>query len=248
MKISVVMTSYNSEKYISEQLESILQNCEADTEIIICDDCSTDNTINIINTFDDSRIKLYINNVNLGVNKNFENALHFVTGDIVIISDSDNVWLKGKITHVLPYFRNNKVGLVMHDAIITNDKLEPIVDSYFGWRHSKPGLLRNIIKNGYGGSMIAFKSSLMRHILPFPKKMPFFFDEWIGMVCSKYSKCIFINEKLSMWRRHDSTVSSINQVPHSNQDKTDIKHFFIFIHIINIIIDRINKIILIFFR
>ena len=125
-----------------------------------------------------------------------------------MLSNSDNVCLEGKIDKVLPYFDNSKVGLLIHDPIIVNENLEPIMDSYFEWRHSKPGLFRNIMRNGYGGSMMAFRSSLLKYILPFPKNMPFFFDEWIGTMRARHSNCIFISDKLSLWRRYGGIVSS----------------------------------------
>lgn len=226
------MTSYNSSKYIKEQLDSIFPQLQENDEIIICDDCSKDNTIEIISSYKDPRIKLYNNETNLGPNHNFEKCLSKANGDIIVISDSDNVWLPGKIDKIIPFFDNRKVNMVMHDAIITNERLEPIMDSYFAWRKSKPGLLRNIIKNGYGGSMMAFRSSCLEHILPFPKKMPFFFDEWVGMMCEKYGKCIFINEKLSYWRRHNNVVSSLNTLSNQQSSSDDrkrgiaIKSFF----------------------
>lgn len=219
MKISVVMTCYNSSKYIKEQLDSIFRELPLDSELIISDDCSKDNTIDIIKSYNDPRIILLINRVNLGPNLNFQRCLEKVSGNIIVISDSDNVWYSGKINKVLPYFDDKKVNMVMHDAIITNELLEPIRDSYFSWRKSKPGLLRNIIKNGYGGSMMAFRTTCLKYILPFPKRMPFFFDEWIGMMCEKHGKCIFIDDKLSAWRRHDNVVSSLSV----NEKNVDIK-------------------------
>lgn len=241
MKISIVMTAYNSEKYISEQIKTILDNSPEDAEIIICDDCSKDNTVNIIKSYNDDRILFFENEHNLGVNGNLEKCLTLVTGDIIVLSDSDNIWLEGKIDKVLPYFEKPNVGMVMHDAKIVNENLEPILDSYYAWRKSKPGLLRNIIKNGYGGSMIAFKSSLLKYILPFPKNLPFFFDEWIGMMCARHSKCIFIDEKLSLWRRHEGTVSSVGKVGNNNKKTKNKKHSFKISKYINIIIDRAKK-------
>lgn len=241
------MTSYNSSKYIKEQLDSIFLQLSKNDELIICDDCSVDNTVSIIESYKDSRIKLFKNKKNLGANGNFEKCLSKVTGDIIVISDSDNVWLDNKISKVLPYFDDKKVNMVMHDAIITDKDLCPILDSYYMWRHSKPGLIRNIIKSGYGGSMMTFRASLLTRLLPFPKHMPFFFDEWIGMIAEKYGKCVFISDKLSYWRRHEEVTSSIgavgsnrSQCPESNE-----KMFKKFVARIN---ERIRKIILVIVR
>ena len=238
MTVSIVMTCYNSAKYINEQIDSILPELSKDMELIICDDQSKDNTVDIIKSYNDPRIKLYINERNYGAVRNLEHVISLANNEIIVIADSDNVWYEGKISKVLPYFSNPKVTMVMHDAIIVDSNLNVIMDSYFSWRKSKPGLIRNILKNGYGGSMMAFRKTMVRYILNSPKKMPCFYDEWIGMMCEKHGKCIFIDNKLSCWRRHDDVASSLDVHKKLDNKKEYFKNIKFFIFIIK---DRLVK-------
>lgn len=241
--ISIVMTTYNSEKFIKEQIDSIFNEKFNDFEIVVCDDVSSDATVEIIKGYNDSRIKLFINEKNLGAVRNLENAISKANGDIVVICDSDNVWLNGKLDNILPLFEDKKISMVMHDAFIVDEHLNITGDSYFAWRKSKPGLFRNIIKNGYGGSMIAFRSTMKKYILHSPKKLGMFYDEWIGMMCSKHGKVKFVNEKYLYWRRHSNATSSASTIQASGVDKSkqkkrlaEVKWFFA------IFADRVRKI------
>ena len=204
------MTSFNSEKFIKEQIDSIFSEISSPFELIICDDGSKDSTIKIINDYSKkhSEIKLIQNERNYGSIRNLEHVISFANGDIIVIADSDNVWLSGKINKTIKYFDNPKVSLVMHDAVIVDENLNTIMPSYYEWRKTKPGLFRNILRNGYGGSMMAFPSWMKRYILKSPKHIKVYFDEWIGMMCSKHGKVIFIQDKLSLWRRHSEAASS----------------------------------------
>ncbi|MDE6793421.1 MAG: glycosyltransferase, partial [Muribaculaceae bacterium] len=95
--VSVCLATYNGELFIKEQIQSIIPELENEDEIIISDDGSTDNTLPIIRNFKDSRIKIFINKETQGVNNNMENAIRKASGDIIFLSDQDNVWIKGKI-------------------------------------------------------------------------------------------------------------------------------------------------------
>ena len=93
--ISIAMTSYNGEKYIREQLDSILTQTYGNFELIICDDRSKDSTVEIIKDYciKDSRIKLYVNEKNLGFKKNFEKAISLCKGEYIALSDQDDIYV-----------------------------------------------------------------------------------------------------------------------------------------------------------
>ena len=95
--ISVALACYNGENFIYEQIQSIINQTITDLEIIICDDKSTDNTIDIIHNIKDKRIKLYQNNIQLGVVKNFEKAISLCNGEYIALSDQDDVWVEKKL-------------------------------------------------------------------------------------------------------------------------------------------------------
>jgi len=101
MKISVVMATYNGEKFILEQLESILNQSKKPDEVIICDDCSQDSTVQLIKKFIEQNSlinwKVYINSSNMGYSGNFTNAMKLATGEIIFLADQDDIWLQSKI-------------------------------------------------------------------------------------------------------------------------------------------------------
>ena len=101
MKISVCMASYNGSKYIKNQIQSILIQLNNKDQLIIVDDCSIDNTLQIIKNFKDSRIKLIKNNRNVGVVATFQKAMKFAKGDIIFLSDQDDEWLDNKVTFII---------------------------------------------------------------------------------------------------------------------------------------------------
>ena len=210
MKISVALVTYNSEKYLKEQIDTILLNLGPNDEIVVSDDGSVDSTLEILNSYaaSDSRFKIH-QIEHSGCNRNYENAIQRCSGDIIFLSDDDNVWLDGKVDTAKKVFEADpEVGFIMHDCEVCDASLVTIASSYFKLRNARPGLWRNIMKVSYGGSLIAFRKDLLRHILPFPKKMPVFYDEWIGTMASKHSKVVFIPEVLSKWRRHSGSQST----------------------------------------
>lgn len=210
MKISVAVVTYNSAQYLRPQLDTILENLGPADEIIVSDDGSTDSTLQILKSYQDNDSRFRVFSIkHSGCNANYENAISRCTGDIIFLSDDDNVWLPNKVSEVLKVFSDNpKVSLVMHDCQICNADLSEIKPSFFQDRNAKPGLFRNIMKCSYGGSLIAFRSSLVHRIIPFPKRMPVFYDEWIGLEASKHGKVYFLPEILSKWRRHVGAASS----------------------------------------
>lgn len=112
MKVSIAMTTYNGEEYIEKQLASILQQSRKADEVIICDDCSTDNTVNIIKEFlstnNLSNWTIIVNEINIGWRKNFYNTILKTTGDIVFCADQDDIWYYDKIENMVLHFEKNK--------------------------------------------------------------------------------------------------------------------------------------------
>lgn len=211
-KISVAMATYNGEKYIKEQLDSILCQLEKDDEIVISDDGSKDKTIKIINSYKDKRIKL-IEGPKKGVKQNFANAIEKCTGKYIFLSDQDDIWLENKVEEVLKTFKNEKCDCVTHDCdVINGDNSKVLIDSFFEYRKSKPGILSNIYKNKYLGCCMAFNENMKKYILPIPNDIEMH-DQWIGIICDKHGKSYFLNKKLFHYRRHDENVSSMNHYP-----------------------------------
>jgi glycosyltransferase involved in cell wall biosynthesis len=167
MKISVCMATYNGEKYIKEQLDSILNQISQNDEIIISDDNSTDNTIEILKSYNDKRIKIYLNNKDKGYTKNFENALEKVSGDVIFLCDQDDIWVNNKIEKTLVYFKD--YDFIISDNKVVNKDLNTIYESHFNVCNTKKGFFNNLLLPRYVGACMAFKKEVLEKSLPFPK-------------------------------------------------------------------------------
>ncbi|MEP6513799.1 MAG: glycosyltransferase family 2 protein, partial [Parafilimonas sp.] len=168
--ISVIMATYNGERFIEQQLQSIITQLPLDSEIIISDDGSADATIQVIKNFKDTRIKIIENHKRKGTVFNFENGLKHTSGDIIFLSDQDDVWLPDKVETVKKYLQ--EYDLVMSDCKIVDETLEVLQDSLFASLQSGKGFLKNLISNTYMGCCMAFKKDLLKLALPFPENIP----------------------------------------------------------------------------
>ena len=133
--ISVALACYNGENFIYEQIQSIINQTITDLEIIICDDKSTDNTIDIIHNIKDKRIKLYQNNIQLGVVKNFEKAISLCNGEYIALSDQDDVWVEKKLEKQLNQYiiereKRPSGPLLLYHDIITYQSVSCYIMAY----------------------------------------------------------------------------------------------------------------------
>lgn len=204
-RISVCMAIYNGETHLHAQIESILKQLNQDDELIICDDHSTDQSIEIIEKFkEDNRIVLLVNNKRLGIIKNFECAMSKARGKYIFLSDQDDVWLDGKVNKCVEALNSNL--LVLTDCIVVDENLSPILNSFFKFNQSKNGFINNLIKNSYMGCCMAFKRELLDTALPIPKNIPMH-DVWLGLLAELKGNICFLDEPLILYRRHDNNTA-----------------------------------------
>lgn len=208
MQISVCIATYNGENYIKEQISSILPQLSETDEIIVSDDGSKDNTLTIIESLNDTRIKIIHNNIKHGFVSNFENAIQHAKGDYIFLSDQDDIWTANKIKICLQYLQI--ADLVVHNALLVNAQGEKSNIDFFSIRKSKSGYWKNLYKNSFIGCCMAFKSSLLDSILPFPKHI-LWHDMWIGLMAEKKGKTIFIPDILLYYRRHGNNASPTSE-------------------------------------
>lgn len=205
--ISVCMATYNGEKYIKEQIDSILCQLSSNDELIISDDHSTDNTCAIIKQYNDSRIKLVLNKLEKGVTHNFENVLLHSKGDIIFLADQDDVWLPSKIRELSQFLLQGNYDVVTGNCALTDSKLNVIQEQYYVDRSPlDKSVWGNFVKDLWLGSCMAFKREVLLATLPFPKKVVAH-DLWIALYSQMHFKCGYYPKVLQLYRRHDNTVS-----------------------------------------
>jgi glycosyltransferase involved in cell wall biosynthesis len=199
------MATYNGEQFIREQIDSILLQLGENDELVISDDQSRDKTLEIIQSYNDKRIKFFTHERAGRPTENFQNALNHAKGDYIFLSDQDDVWLPGKYDKMLALL--SSYDLVLSDSILVDEDLKVIKPSFFKFHGSATGIARNVIKNSYFGSCMAFKRYLLDFALPFPPSREIGHDVWIGLIGEIVGKVFLIDEPLIMYRRHASAVT-----------------------------------------
>lgn len=203
--ISVCIATYNGEKFIRQQIESIVRQLNNEDEIIVSDDGSTDNTLNVVRSFDDRRIKIIGGPQKHSPILNFECALNEAKGDFIFLADQDDVWKPEKVVVCMKWLQ--KYDCVVSDAELTDDCLNPLFPSLFSLLNVRQGRIYNTLwKNGYTGCCMAFRRNVLDASLPFPKDIPMH-DIWIGNVAAYKFRVKFISDKLLLFRRHADTIS-----------------------------------------
>ncbi len=213
--ISVAMCTYNGEKFIKDQIQSILNQTVSVDELIICDDGSTDSTTQIIrdlinNTFyTNTEIILIVNTENKGVTKNFEKALSMCNGDIVFLSDQDDIWIEDKVERILDVFNNNsECKLVFTDAFLIDTQGDYLKESLWD-------LIQFAPKNQYTvldflgdrfvtGATAAVRRGLIADVIPIPES--WIHDAWLAINAAVRGDIIAMNRKLICYRQHSANV------------------------------------------
>ncbi|GAB3987693.1 glycosyltransferase family 2 protein [Spirosoma daeguense] len=209
--VSICIATYNGEKFIAAQLQSVLLQLAPQDEVVISDDHSTDNTRRIIEQLNDKRIRFQLNEGTRGPIGNFENAIRLSRGKHIFLCDQDDIWFANKVPRLKQALQ--QADLVVCDCNFIDQAGNVTADSFFKVFNSGKGWLKNFTKNTFIGNCMAFNSSAKSFILPFPKelysaaKFHVYHDFWIGLICSTFVKVEFIPETLSSYRRHSSNLS-----------------------------------------
>lgn len=204
--ISVCIATYNGEKYIREQLVSILDQLGDDDEMVVSDDHSSDHTVEIVSEMKDQRIHLIKNTGQRGPAFNAENAMKHSHGDVIFLADQDDVWFPNKVSVMMTYLRDYDV--VHCNSVVIDEQHCVLHDDFYKAAHNGRGFIKNIVRNTYYGSHMAFKRSLLDKAVPFPPTQEVGHDVWLGRVAEmSHMKIIFIQDKLMFYRRHLDTFT-----------------------------------------
>ena len=236
-QIDILMATYNGEKYLREQIDSILEQTYSKIRLIISDDCSTDNTREIIKEYEekDSRVKVYYQQNNLGYVKNFEFLLTKVQSEVYMLSDQDDIWLPEKVENTYSFLKNNNADLVFTDLMVV-DEQENIISNSF---NNLMKLTRKINKtinskelvylyNCVTGCTIMAKKEKLNEILPIPTiSKHLFHDHWIALVTSMNGKIAYLPEKLIKYRQHANNQIGAKHTINKYKTIEEIRNHFI---------------------
>ena len=200
------MATYEGGAFIGEQLNSIAQQTRLPDELIISDDGSTDSTLAIAEEFAASApfpVRIYRNEDHLGFSRNFERALAATTGEVVFLSDQDDVWFPDKVERVMLEFdRDPDVLAVIHDQrTLDHETGEIFARSYFD-NQRRLGLAE---KELVSGNFTALRRELIAIVQPFPSEVSY--DFWISRVATALDCRRVLRQPLQLYRRHTSNLS-----------------------------------------
>lgn len=238
--ISVCMATYNGENYIEEQLNSILSQLHDDDEVILSDDGSIDNTINIVQKIGDSRIKVIENENNHGYTGNFYNALKNARGDIIFLADQDDVWLPNKVDVCLGALK--EYDFVVSDATEVDERLKVINSSRIKKYNIRQGFWFSLIRCRYIGCCMAFRRNVLDVIFPVPTySNEFPHDLWITLVAERYFRAVLIEVPLILYRRHGNNASNGGDAESGRKLFTKVSSKFWYLLEVEKIRNRVSK-------
>lgn len=242
MRISVALCTYNGAAFLGEQLASYLGQTRLPDELVVCDDGSSDNTMAILRDFAARApiaVRLQQNQANLRSTKNFEQAIRLCAGDVIALSDQDDVWLPEKLERLERVFTaNSDITLVFSDARVVNADLSPTGLQIWPNLPFTPGMQRQMGEasaarmllryNLITGAACAFRAELREVILPIPER--WVHDAWIGFLAAATGKVGLIADPLILYRRHPrqqigvSRLSMLHQFREASR-KLDREYF-----------------------
>jgi glycosyltransferase involved in cell wall biosynthesis len=244
MRLSIALCTYNGEKFLQDQLESFAKQTRLPDEIVVCDDCSTDKTVEIIRSFAETApfpVRLFVNDANLGYIKNFERAIKLCEGDIIFLSDQDDVWHTEKLEKFAVEFASDKeVGMVFCNGELVDENLHSLNLSAWQSRLFDKTKFKKM-ENGAGfpivlwgnvisGCMMAFRAKYKDLLLPIPTNIrEVIHDYWIALLLLTVAKVKPIPEKLVSYRQHNCQqvgLSLTNEMKEPFYQRAIKKHDF----------------------
>lgn len=208
--VSIAMTTFNGEKFLREQLDSIMGQTCSNIEIRIVDDCSTDKTRDILRSYEEkykSKITVYCNTSNIGLVKNFEKAINCCKGEYIALCDQDDIWNPHKIERLVNEI--GKYSLIYSDASLIDERGRQYVTSRCSEYNlnNKSDLEFNdlVFKNLVIGCTCLFKKDLLIDVMPIPE-YEIFHDWWISIVALKRDGIKYLDENLVQYRQHESNL------------------------------------------
>lgn len=211
--VSVAIASYNGDKFLREQLDSIYNQTYKNLEVVVTDDCSSDKTVEILKEYHEMHgLRYYVNNKNLGLIKNFEKAMSLCKGKYIALADQDDIWKPEKIETLI-----NEIGdytlAYSHAIEVIDDKgvvVHRFKDTHLILKFGTGKPIRRLISfNWIVSHQILFKRELMELALPIPSSQHYH-DAWLAVVAAKMNGVKFVNKDLMNYRQHQSSLTYSN--------------------------------------
>lgn len=221
--ISIALCTYNGERYLKQQMDSLLAQSYPNLELIISDDASSDKTIAILTSYTHPNIHIYQNERNLGYNKNFEACLEQCTGQYICISDQDDEWEEDKISKL--YNAIQTAPMAFSNSALINEKGEPL-NSTMSQFLRKPfqsitSPIELVYANIVSGHSMLFNRKLLLTALPVPNGV--FYDWWLAFVAATQGNINYLDETLVNHREHDQSAMCLHTETQTKHHKL-IKH------------------------
>ena len=236
-KIEILMPTYNGEKYLKEQIDSILSQSYQNIKLIISDDASKDSTQDILKEYQkkDDRVEVYYQENNLGIVKNIEFLLRKVKAPFFMLADQDDYWVKEKVEKSIDVLKEEMADLVFGDLEVVDSKLNKICDSFNDYMLLTRKINKyintdrmNYLYNCITGCTICAKSSIIDYVLPLPVvSKHVIHDYWIGLMVSLNGKLFYIPEKLIKYRQHGDNQVGTEKVSHGFQKFEQVRNWFL---------------------
>lgn len=235
-KIDILLATYNGEKYLKEQIESILNQTYKNIQIIISDDCSKDRTKDILKEYESNeKIKVFYQEKNLGYVKNFEFLLKQVESNIYMLSDQDDVWKKEKVEKTVEKLKQENLDLVFGDLEVVDENLNTICKSYNKYMHLNNKIEKYLkdyrlqyMYNCMTGCTIASKKEWLDKILPLPTNSKYMIhDYWIGLIIALNGKVGYLKEPYILYRQHGNNQVGISKASHKFKKLEQVRNLSI---------------------
>lgn len=236
-QIDILLATYNGEKYIKQQIDSILKQTYQNIQLIISDDCSKDKTKEILKEYEkkDSRIKVYYQEQNLGCTKNFEFLLKRVENEIYMLSDQDDIWLPEKVEKSYECMQKEEADLVFGDLEVVDANLEIMEPSFNNYmkldrkikKYTNTNQL-NYLYNCVTGCTIMTKKEWIEKILPLPTESKYLIhDYWIALMISLHGKLAYMPERYIKYRQHGNNEVGTEKISHKFTNIKQVRELFI---------------------
>lgn len=210
--VSIPIITYNGEKYLEEQLDSIYSQTYKNIEVLAFDDNSSDNTKNILENYHQSHgLKYTVNQNNIGFQKNAAQSIAACNGDFIAPADQDDIWKSHKIETLINSIGDNVLiytdsAPILEDGTQISSHFFQVDKNMIEGNHNLAFLLNNCV----AAHAMLFKKELLDYILPIPEGI-IFHDWWIAFVASTYGSIKYLDEPLNYYRRHDTQVTVNNK-------------------------------------